>query len=109
MNGLSEVMLERSKMYNTANQALVDSSRPGGIPIAIDELQKITHGLEELTICLRSRLLPVLREDNSAKVDNNSNAPDPIGSPMEHQLRLLGRQLQLISANVDDILKHLEV
>lgn len=88
---------------------VVDPSKPGGILIAVDELQRITHGLEELTIGLRGRLSPVLRDDNQTRLDSASSTPDPPRAPLEHQLRLVGRELQEISANLDYILKHLEV
>lgn len=87
----------------------VDESRPGGVLTATDELQKIVHGLEEQTIGLRSRLLPVLRDDNTTRYDQNPNTPEPPRSPLENQLRNIGHQLQIISANIDDILKRLEM
>jgi hypothetical protein len=86
-----------------------DPSRLGGIPVAMDELQKIIHGLDELTFGLRSRLSPVLRDDDQALLARNSSAPETPRAPLEHQLRLCGDELQEILANVDYILKHLEV
>jgi len=97
-------------MLNKELEYPEDPSKPGEILIAMDELQKTTHELEKLTNRLRGRLTPVLRDDDRARLDpKSSSTPEPPRSPLDSKLRLIGSELRIISANMDNILKLLEL